>query len=71
MKLLPLFVAFGLIIPISAGATDDTSPHKTQLVHVQQDVDLEVLDWDGQGPALVFLAGLGETAHEFDYPLRI
>jgi pimeloyl-ACP methyl ester carboxylesterase len=29
-------------------------------------VTLEVLDWGGQGPALVFLAGLGNTAHIFD-----
>ena len=27
---------------------------------------LEVLDWGGTGPALVFLAGGGHTAHEFD-----
>ena len=27
---------------------------------------LEVLDWGGGGPALVFLAGGGHTAHEFD-----
>jgi len=27
---------------------------------------LEVLDWGGTGPTLVFLAGGGHTAHEFD-----
>jgi pimeloyl-ACP methyl ester carboxylesterase len=27
---------------------------------------IEVLDWGGTGPALVFLAGGGHTAHEFD-----
>lgn len=27
---------------------------------------LEVLDWGGRGPPLVFLAGLGNTAHVFD-----
>jgi non-heme chloroperoxidase len=27
---------------------------------------LEVLDWGGSGPTLVFLAGGGHTAHEFD-----
>lgn len=66
MKLIRLVAALALVIPISVRAADDTSPHKSQLVHVQQDVDLEVLDWGGNGPALVFLAGLGETAHEFD-----
>jgi pimeloyl-ACP methyl ester carboxylesterase len=29
-------------------------------------VSLEILDWGGRGPALVFLAGLGSTAHIFD-----
>lgn len=29
-------------------------------------VTLEVLDWGGRGPPLVFLAGLGNTAHIFD-----
>jgi pimeloyl-ACP methyl ester carboxylesterase len=35
-------------------------------VRVAPDVSLEVLDWGGRGPALVFLAGLGNTAHVFD-----
>jgi pimeloyl-ACP methyl ester carboxylesterase len=34
----------------------DTAPSAT----------LEVLDWGGNGPTLVFLAGGGHTAHEFD-----
>lgn len=29
-------------------------------------IELEVLDWGGQGRPLVFLAGLGATAHDFD-----
>jgi pimeloyl-ACP methyl ester carboxylesterase len=29
-------------------------------------VSLEALDWGGRGPPLVFLAGLGNTAHVFD-----
>jgi non-heme chloroperoxidase len=44
----------------------DPSPHKTQFVAVDKDVKLEVLDWGGNGPPLVFLAGLGNTAHVFD-----
>jgi pimeloyl-ACP methyl ester carboxylesterase len=35
-------------------------------VPVARDVRLEVLDWGGTGPALVFLAGLGNTAHVYD-----
>ena len=44
----------------------DPSPHKVQFVTVAPDVKLEVLDWGGNGPPLVFLAGLGFTAHCFD-----
>ena len=44
----------------------DPSPHTVQFVTVDKDVKLEVLDWGGTGRALVFLAGLGNTAHVFD-----
>jgi pimeloyl-ACP methyl ester carboxylesterase len=44
----------------------DPSPHKAQFVTVQPGVRLEVLDWGGSGPPLVFLAGLGNSAHTFD-----
>ncbi len=44
----------------------DESPHKARLIAIDADVSLEVLDWGGKGPPLVFLAGLGSTAHMFD-----
>ncbi|HEX5109394.1 MAG TPA: alpha/beta hydrolase [Vicinamibacterales bacterium] len=44
----------------------DSSPHRVELVAVDGGVQLEVLDWRGSGPALVLLAGLGDTAHVFD-----
>jgi non-heme chloroperoxidase len=44
----------------------DSSPHKVQFVTVEPGVRLEVLDWGGTGRPLVFLAGLGDTAHVFD-----
>jgi non-heme chloroperoxidase len=44
----------------------DHSSHTVQFVTVEKDVKLEVLDWDGQGRPLVFLAGGGLDAHEFD-----
>jgi pimeloyl-ACP methyl ester carboxylesterase len=43
----------------------DKSPHSEKFVKVNG-VSLEFLDWGGQGEALVFLAGLGNTAHIFD-----
>jgi non-heme chloroperoxidase len=45
--------------------TDPTS-HTVQFVTVEPSVKLEVLDWGGSGHPLVFLAGLGDTAHAFD-----
>ena len=44
----------------------DPSPHKVLLVPVEKGVRLEVLDWGGKGPPLIFLAGNGATAHTFD-----
>jgi non-heme chloroperoxidase len=44
----------------------DPSPHEILFVTVQKGVKLEVLDWGGIGPPLILLAGLGNTAHEFD-----
>jgi non-heme chloroperoxidase len=37
-----------------------------QFVIVDTNIKLEVLDWGGTGRPLVFLAGLGNTAHAFD-----
>lgn len=47
-------------------AWKDPSPHSSQFVTVEKDVKLEVLDWGGSGRALVFIPGLGNTAHIFD-----
>jgi pimeloyl-ACP methyl ester carboxylesterase len=44
----------------------DSSPHSAQFITVENNVKLEVLDWGGTGRPLVFLAGLGNTAHAFD-----
>jgi len=44
----------------------DPSPHKVQMVAVEPDLKLEVLDWGGTGRPIVLLAGLGNTAHDFD-----
>ena len=44
----------------------DGSSHAATPIPVDDDVQLEVLDWGGSGPAIVLLAGLGDTAHVFD-----
>jgi non-heme chloroperoxidase len=44
----------------------DPSPHKALFVPVEKGVRLEVLDWGGEGPPLIFLPGNGDSAHVFD-----
>ncbi len=48
----------------------DVSPHTSGFVILHrpdaQDIRLHFLDWGGSGPALVFIAGMGCTAHIFD-----
>lgn len=43
----------------------DTSPHKSDFVNVN-DIRLHYLDWGGNGPVLLFLTGLGNSAHIYD-----
>jgi non-heme chloroperoxidase len=50
----------------TTGTWTDPSPHRVRLVTVAPRVSLEVLDWGGAGEPLVFLAGLGNSAHVFD-----
>lgn len=71
MKLLSILAwqcAF-MVIPMVAQTTNDTwvdkSPHKEAFIRVNG-VSLEYLDWGGHGEAMLFLAGLGNTAHIFD-----
>jgi len=50
-------------------ASQDESWLTRSTVHwatVAPKVSLEVIDWGGSGPPLVFLSGLGNTAHVFD-----
>jgi pimeloyl-ACP methyl ester carboxylesterase len=44
----------------------DAARHQTQFVSVSEGVQLEVLDFGGNGRPIVLLAGLGNTAHVFD-----
>lgn len=59
---------------VSAGPAEPPTPawseapglHSVRFVTVDLGVDLEVLDWGGEGPPVVLLAGLSNSAHVFD-----
>lgn len=61
-----------LVAVAAAGACGEFVPTVRQVepgvlaVETAQGATLEVLDWGGTGQTLVFLAGGGHTAHEFD-----
>jgi pimeloyl-ACP methyl ester carboxylesterase len=52
--------------PPPRDAWRDTTHHTSAFVRVAPDVRLHYLDFGGTGPTLLFLAGLGNTAHAFD-----
>lgn len=56
----------GKSLPPARTVWVDQSPHTVRMVQVAPDVQLEVLDWGGSGPPLVFLSGLQDVAHGFD-----
>lgn len=63
--------AFFLVVTASAAdqapaASTDTSHHRVSFLNVGPGVRLEVLDWGGSGPPMLFLSGLDDTGHEFD-----
>ena len=43
-----------------------TAAPSVRMTRIAPGVTLEVLDWGGRGTPIVFLAGLGSTAHVFD-----
>lgn len=45
----------------------DSLPHDILFIQTAPNIELEVLDWGGRGPPLVFLAGLQMNAHVFDH----
>ena len=61
-----LFAAL-LLWTVNLAALQGESSPRVRFVTVEPGVRLEVLDWGGTGRPLVFLAGLGDTAHVFDH----
>ncbi|HUQ11935.1 MAG TPA: alpha/beta hydrolase [Steroidobacteraceae bacterium] len=59
-------------LPVAGKATfqqtrwRDAAPHEASSISVQDGVQLEVLDFSGQGSPILLLPGLGATAHSYD-----
>lgn len=67
-RLLVLFSLLFLFTPPTAIANTSMFPaSKTVTVVTDDNIDLEVVDWGGEGTPLIFLAGLSMNAHTFDY----
>jgi non-heme chloroperoxidase len=59
-------------LPVTGGGAGqksswrDVAPHESYSINVDDGVQLEVLDFGGQGLPILLLPGLGATAHSFD-----
>lgn len=63
---LPLFACATTTSAPSPAPAGASALHQVRRVKVAEGVELELLDFGGQGPALVFLTGRGNTGHVFD-----
>lgn len=56
-------LVFGLLLCLGCA---DVPPSRSIMIRVDPNTSLEVVDWGGAGFPVIFLAGLGHTAHVFD-----
>jgi pimeloyl-ACP methyl ester carboxylesterase len=54
------------ILLVACERMHDSTLHRAGFVKVRDGTRLHYLDWGGNGPPLVLLAGLGSSAHTFD-----
>jgi non-heme chloroperoxidase len=67
MKIKLILFAATILLALSCDKkSDKIANHKVEFVTISDSVKLEVLDWGGSGAPMLFLAGLGNTAHVFD-----
>lgn len=60
------FYAFCIIGSIQAQQVNHPDLPKVRLIALEPGVTLELLDWGGAGDPVMFLAGLGNTAHVYE-----
>ncbi|HEV7504327.1 MAG TPA: alpha/beta hydrolase [Thermoanaerobaculia bacterium] len=61
-----VFIAFAITFTLRyVLAVQDPSPHRSGGV-IAHSIPIDYLDWGGNGTALVFIPGFGNTAHVFD-----
>jgi hypothetical protein len=59
-------IALGAACSSQIKTLRNNSSHDTRSGLVEKNVQLEVLDWGGEGKSIVLLSGGGNTAHVFD-----
>lgn len=64
--MLKKWLSFAALVAACAVASPTLAAPAIKMVAVDSNVTLEVLDWGGSGPPLIFLSGFGGTAHDFD-----
>ncbi len=70
MKIIKLFIglltAQGIFYACSSPSAKSVPTHQVKFINGSSNNRLEVLDWGGAGKSIIFLTGLGNSAHIYD-----
>lgn len=68
-KIILILISLHFLLITSNSSANTTVPplNKTSTIVTDDNIELEVVDWGGEGTALIFLAGLSMNAHTFDF----
>ncbi len=61
-----IIITINIIFAGSSCKNDKSRIHQVKFINGSSNNKLEVLDWGGKGNPIIFLAGLGNSAHIFD-----
>src|SRR5436309_1100993 len=59
------FIIAGIFFSINLSKAEAQSAYQTKFINGNTNNKLEVLDWGGKGKPILFLTGLGNSAHVF------